>query len=144
MLALQPRFQCFHLLLQLALAAGVARALEGPRAVLKKGPLPLVKQAGVDLVLLAQVRYCFALQQMQPENLHLLFATEMAPFILTHNTVPFYGHQCVSSILKPAFSAEAEHNPTYIHANVLLFGFFDSALRCLSLEFELIKCAHMF
>src|SRR5262245_2609684 len=89
MLALQPAFQGFHLLLQLALAAGVARALEGPRAVLKKCSLPLVKQAGVDLVLLAQVRYGFALQQMKPENLHFLFATEMAPFILTHKHCAF-------------------------------------------------------
>src|SRR5262245_59225111 len=61
-----------------------------------------------NLKLLAQIRHRFAFQQMQPENFHFLFATEVAPFTLTHNTVPFYGQQCVSSILKPAFSAEPQ------------------------------------
>ena len=70
---------------------------KAPGAVLKERPLPLIKLAGVDLVLLAQLRYRFAFQQMQPEDLHFLFATEVSPFILTHITVPFYGHQCLSS-----------------------------------------------
>jgi hypothetical protein len=83
----------------------------------------LIELAGIDFKLLAQIRHRFAFQQMQPENLYLLFATEMAPFILTHNTVPFYGHQCVSSILKPAFSAEAEHTSGHKGNQSAMAGF---------------------
>jgi hypothetical protein len=90
-LTLQPRLQGLNLFLQFALAARRTRPLEGSRPILEEAPLPLVEQAGIDLKLLAQIRHRFAFQQMQPENLHLLFATEMAPFTLTHNTVPFLG-----------------------------------------------------
>ena len=42
------------------------------------------------MVFLAQAGPRLALQQMQPENFNFLCATEVAPFALTHITVPFF------------------------------------------------------
>src|SRR5688572_8367745 len=96
MLALEPGLKGLDLFLQFGFAASVARSFEGPAAVLEKGPLPLVEKARIDLVLLAQLGHRFAFQQVHPKDLNFLLATEVAPFYLTHITVPF----CRASVRK--------------------------------------------
>ena len=82
MLARQSRFHRLELLFQLGLAASVARSFKGSRPVLKKCSLPLVKQAGVDFVLLAQIGDRFAFQQMQAQNFDFLLATFIPPLTI--------------------------------------------------------------
>src|SRR5438477_8847758 len=102
-LALKPLFQRAHLLLQLAFTSRRPGSFEGPGTVFEKYPLPLVKQAWVDLVLLAQIGHCLAFDKVHPQDLYFLFRTEVPPFWLIHYCA-FLGHQCVSSITKSAFT----------------------------------------
>src|SRR5437667_5703753 len=68
---------------------------------------------------------------INPKDFNFLLATEVAPFILTHITVPFFmRHQCVSSIPKPALSTEAEQYALHNHpSHYLLRGILLSARR---------------
>src|SRR4051812_19625815 len=79
---------CLDLLLQVGdplLVGGVVRPrflLEGGRSVLEEFLLPAVEDRGLQTEFIAELRDRFVLQQMPPEDGHLLFRCVVLPLLL--------------------------------------------------------------
>jgi hypothetical protein len=89
MLSLQSAPQCLHLFLQATLLTPFLLGFESPASVLKELPLPLIKLAGLNVVLFAKIEDRLPLKEMHSQNLNFLFGIELPPLSLGHITVPF-------------------------------------------------------
>lgn len=89
MLSLQSALQCLHLFLQATLLTPFLLGFESPGSVLKELPLPLIKVAGLNVVLFAGIGDQLLLKVSHSKNLDFLFGIELPPLSLDHITVPF-------------------------------------------------------